>query len=198
MGVVSFPSPSTTLLLSRISLLSLLAPGCCLSALMTCSLNQVAAEIRGVLDLVEEVLSTFGFSKYEINLSTRPEKSVGEYHSGWEGAVLMTGACYLCAHWPPINRRRWSCDLLSVWPLATEEYVLSSDICESLPSGDEAFWKIAEDSLVDALGSKGWAYKVDAGGGAFYGPKIDIKIQDAIGRKWQCSTIQAGPCCCPL
>ena len=52
---------------------------------MTCSLNQVAAEIRGVLDLVEEVLSTFGFSKYEINLSTRPEKSVGEYHSGWEG-----------------------------------------------------------------------------------------------------------------
>ena len=49
---------------------------------------------------------------------------------------------------------------------------------------------------MDALGGKGWAYKVDAGGGAFYGPKIDIKIQDAIGRKWQCSTIQAGPSCC--
>ncbi len=43
---------------------------------------------------------------------------------------------------------------------------------------------------MQALDSKGWAYKVDAGGGAFYGPKIDIKIQDAIGRKWQCSTIQ--------
>ena len=51
--------------------------------------------------------------------------------------------------------------------------------CHSLhsPLGDEAFWKIAEDALVEALGSKGWAYKVDAGGGAFYGPKIDIKIQ---------------------
>ena len=40
--------------------------------------SQVSAEILGVLDLVEEVLSTFGFSKYEVNLSTRPEKSVGE------------------------------------------------------------------------------------------------------------------------
>ena len=38
---------------------------------------QVSGEIRGVLDLVEEVLSTFGFTKYEVNLSTRPEKSVG-------------------------------------------------------------------------------------------------------------------------
>eukprot|EP00195_Chlamydomonas_chlamydogama_P015299 CAMPEP_0202893366 /NCGR_PEP_ID=MMETSP1392-20130828/2946_1 /ASSEMBLY_ACC=CAM_ASM_000868 /TAXON_ID=225041 /ORGANISM="Chlamydomonas chlamydogama, Strain SAG 11-48b" /LENGTH=674 /DNA_ID=CAMNT_0049577671 /DNA_START=104 /DNA_END=2128 /DNA_ORIENTATION=- len=97
-----------------------------------CLPDQVATEIRGVLDLVEEVLSTFGFSKYEINLSTRPEKSVG----------------------------------------------------------DENFWAIAEGALVEALKSKGWDYAVDAGGGAFYGPKIDIKIQDAIGRKWQCSTIQ--------
>ena len=44
-------------------------------------------------------------------------------------------------------------------------------------AGDEAFWKVAEDALVHALGSKGWKYKVDEGGGAFYGPKIDIKIQ---------------------
>lgn len=41
-----------------------------------------------------------------------------------------------------------------------------------------------------ALERKGWAYEVDEGGGAFYGPKIDIKINDAIGRTWQCSTIQ--------
>jgi len=40
------------------------------------------------------------------------------------------------------------------------------------------------------LNRKGWAYQVDEGGGAFYGPKIDIKIRDAIGRKWQCSTVQ--------
>ena len=37
---------------------------------------------------------------------------------------------------------------------------------------------------------QGWPFVVDEGGGAFYGPKIDIKIQDVLGRKWQCSTIQ--------
>ena len=37
---------------------------------------------------------------------------------------------------------------------------------------------------------QGWGYTEDAGGGAFYGPKIDIKVRDAIGRKWQCSTVQ--------
>jgi len=85
-----------------------------------------------VLDLTEEVLSKFGFTEYEINLSTRPEKSVG-----------------------------------------------SDDI-----------WDKATDALVGALGRKGWEYTVDEGGGAFYGPKIDVKIRDAIGRMWQCSTIQ--------
>lgn len=50
---------------------------------------------------------------------------------------------------------------------------------------------LSQQALVEALGDKGWAYEVDDGGGAFYGPKIDIKIEDAIGRKWQCSTIQA-------
>jgi threonyl-tRNA synthetase len=48
-----------------------------------CLPHQIASEIRGVLDLVEEVLSTFGFTKYEINLSTRPEKSVGEWQCTW-------------------------------------------------------------------------------------------------------------------
>ncbi|KAG2486564.1 hypothetical protein HYH03_014734 [Edaphochlamys debaryana] len=97
-----------------------------------CLPNQITSEIKGVLDLVEEILGTFGFNDYEVNLSTRPEKSVG----------------------------------------------------------DDAIWHTAESALVEALGEKGWAYQVDAGGGAFYGPKIDIKIRDAIGRKWQCSTIQ--------
>ena len=46
------------------------------------------------------------------------------------------------------------------------------------------------EALKNALTRKGWDYSVDEGGGAFYGSKIDIKIQDAIGRKWQCSTIQ--------
>jgi threonyl-tRNA synthetase len=97
-----------------------------------CLPDQIAAEIRGVLDLTEEVLSTFGFTSYEVNLSTRPEKSVGE----------------------------------------------------------DAIWQTAEAALVEALAAKGWDYSVDAGGGAFYGPKIDVKIKDALGRRWQCSTIQ--------
>jgi threonyl-tRNA synthetase len=97
-----------------------------------CLPDQVAQEILGVLNLTEKILSDFGFPEYEINLSTRPAKSVG-----------------------------------------TDE-----------------IWQLATDALVEALNAKGWDYKTDEGGGAFYGPKIDIKIQDAIGRLWQCSTIQ--------
>jgi threonyl-tRNA synthetase len=56
--------------------------------------------------------------------------------------------------------------------------------------GSDEIWDKATAALKDALGKKGWAYQVDEGGGAFYGPKIDIKIKDAIGRLWQCSTVQ--------
>jgi threonyl-tRNA synthetase len=56
--------------------------------------------------------------------------------------------------------------------------------------GSEAIWTQATEALQSALDKKGLAYAVDEGGGAFYGPKIDIKIEDAIGRKWQCSTVQ--------
>lgn len=56
--------------------------------------------------------------------------------------------------------------------------------------GEAAAWDAAEDALRTALNAKGWPYSVDEGGGAFYGPKIDIKICDALGRRWQCSTIQ--------
>lgn len=97
-----------------------------------CLEDQIKDEIRGVLDLTEEILSRFGFDKYEVNLSTRPEKSVG----------------------------------------------------------DDDIWEKATSALKDALDDKGWSYEVDEGGGAFYGPKIDLKIEDALGRKWQCSTIQ--------
>ena len=97
-----------------------------------CLPEQVSQEILGVLNLTEMILSDFGFTQYEVNLSTRPAKSVG-----------------------------------------------SDDI-----------WQLATDALVQALDDKGWDYITDEGGGAFYGPKIDIKIKDAIGRQWQCSTIQ--------
>ncbi|KHG13628.1 Threonine--tRNA ligase [Gossypium arboreum] len=98
-----------------------------------CLEDQIKHEIRGVLDLTEEILLQFGFSKYEVNLSTRPEKAVG----------------------------------------------------------DDDIWEKATVALKDALDDKGWSYQIDEGGGAFYGPKIDLKIEDALGRKWQCSTIQA-------
>lgn len=97
-----------------------------------CLPEQLAEEIRRVLDLTESILGRFGFTEYEIMLSTRPEKSVG-----------------------------------------------SDDI-----------WERATESLREALALKGWDYSIDEGGGAFYGPKIDLKIKDAIGRLWQCSTIQ--------
>jgi len=97
-----------------------------------CLPEQVAEEILGVLNLTEQILSDFGFRDYEVNLSTRPDKSVG----------------------------------------------------------DDQVWELATQALKEALQTKDWAYKEDVGGGAFYGPKIDIKIRDAIGRLWQCSTIQ--------
>ena len=97
-----------------------------------CLPEQISDEILRVLNLTERILSTFDFRSYEIHLSTRPEKSIGE----------------------------------------------------------DAVWELATAGLVEALERKGWAYKVDEGGGAFYGPKIDLKIEDAIGRMWQCSTIQ--------
>jgi threonyl-tRNA synthetase len=97
-----------------------------------CLPEQISDEILRILDLTEQILSTFDFRHYEINLSTRPEKSIGE----------------------------------------------------------DAVWELATQGLIEALNRKGWAYKIDEGGGAFYGPKIDLKIEDAIGRMWQCSTIQ--------
>ena len=56
--------------------------------------------------------------------------------------------------------------------------------------GDEESWKKAGESLKNAIEKEGLDYEIDAGGGAFYGPKIDLKIKDALGREWQMTTIQ--------
>jgi len=56
--------------------------------------------------------------------------------------------------------------------------------------GDDERWEAATTALRAAMEKTGLPYEVDEGGGAFYGPKIDIKISDALGREWQCSTIQ--------
>ncbi len=56
--------------------------------------------------------------------------------------------------------------------------------------GDDAMWDAATKALVKAVEKEGLLYDVDEGGGAFYGPKIDLKIKDAVGREWQLSTVQ--------
>jgi threonyl-tRNA synthetase len=94
--------------------------------------EQIEDEIFDLMDLTDFVLKrTFGF-EYRIDLSTRPEKKIG----------------------------------------------------------DDAMWDQAEDALRRALDRMGVTYGIDEGGGAFYGPKIDIKLKDAIGREWQGTTIQ--------
>lgn len=96
-----------------------------------CMPEQVESEILGVLDFVAEVMAIFGFD-YEVELSTRPEKSIG-----------------------------------------TDEE-----------------WELATNALIGALKTKGLPFQVCEGEGAFYGPKIDIKLKDALQRRWQCATIQ--------
>ncbi|MEA3417882.1 MAG: threonine--tRNA ligase [Campylobacterota bacterium] len=56
--------------------------------------------------------------------------------------------------------------------------------------GDDDVWELATEGLKEALTENNLPFSIDEGGGAFYGPKIDIKITDALGRKWQCGTIQ--------
>lgn len=96
-----------------------------------CTKDQVVDEVVAILDLVDHIMSTFGF-EYEAEISTRPEKSIG-----------------------------------------TDE-----------------MWEHATNSLKEACERHNLAYEINEGDGAFYGPKIDIKVKDAIGRTWQCSTVQ--------
>jgi threonyl-tRNA synthetase len=56
--------------------------------------------------------------------------------------------------------------------------------------GSDEMWEFAENSLKEACARRELAYEINEGDGAFYGPKIDIKVKDAIGRTWQCSTVQ--------
>ncbi len=97
-----------------------------------CRPDQIEAEILKVLDFSTSVFSAFGFTEYDIYLSTRPEKYVGSLER----------------------------------------------------------WEQATAALEGALKQKGLPYQVDPGEGVFYGPKIDMKIKDALGRAWQCATIQ--------
>jgi len=70
------------------------------------------------------------------------------------------------------------------------EYELEVSTRPDKAIGDESIWETATQGLKDALDENGISYGIDEGGGAFYGPKIDIKIKDSLKRKWQCGTIQ--------
>ncbi len=96
-----------------------------------CMPEQLDAEIKGVIAFVNDVMGIFGFD-YEMELSTRPEKSIG-----------------------------------------TDED-----------------WDRATKALLAALEDSGRPFEINEGDGAFYGPKIDIKLRDALDRRWQCATIQ--------
>jgi len=97
-----------------------------------CTPEQVEEEIKRVLDFSLDMLEAFGFREFDLYVSTRPEKYVG----------------------------------------------------------DPAQWDKATEALKRAVESRGLDYEVKEGEGAFYGPKIDIDIKDALGRAWQCTTIQ--------
>jgi len=75
-------------------------------------------------------------------------------------------------------------------PFEFKEYDIYLSTRPAKAIGEEADWEKAENGLRRALDILKLKYSVDEGGGAFYGPKIDIKIKDALGRSWQCSTIQ--------
>ena len=96
-----------------------------------CTKDQVVDEVVAILELVDYIMGTFGFT-YEAEISTRPDKSIGT----------------------------------------------------------DDMWEHATESLKKACARRGLAYDINEGDGAFYGPKIDIKVKDAIGRTWQCSTVQ--------
>ncbi len=70
------------------------------------------------------------------------------------------------------------------------EYEMEISTKPTKAVGDDEVWEIATNALKNALDEKGFKYGIDEGGGAFYGPKIDIKITDALKRKWQCGTVQ--------
>lgn len=96
-----------------------------------CMPSQIKEQVLEILAFVDHLMKLFDFS-YEMEISTKPEKAIGE----------------------------------------------------------DEIWEVATKALKEALDEQGLKYGIDEGGGAFYGPKIDIKITDALKRKWQCGTIQ--------
>lgn len=83
---------------------------------------------------------------------------------------------------------RFAMEMLSTFGFSEYEARLSTRPEKFI--GDRGSWERATESLRNALESSGISYEIDEGGGAFYGPKIDIGLKDSMGRDWQCTTIQ--------
>jgi threonyl-tRNA synthetase len=83
---------------------------------------------------------------------------------------------------------RFSLNLWKVFGFKDIKAYLATKPAESV--GEESRWDQALESLREAVNAEGLEYEIDEGGGAFYGPKIDLKIKDALGREWQMTTIQ--------
>jgi len=84
----------------------------------------------------------------------------------------------------------FSMNMLEAFGFKEFDIYLSTRPHEGKAVGEPERWQQAEAALRAALDERGLPYSVDEGGGAFYGPKIDIKVKDLLGRSWQCSTIQ--------
>ncbi|MBU0492499.1 MAG: threonine--tRNA ligase [Chloroflexi bacterium] len=84
----------------------------------------------------------------------------------------------------------FSMDMLEAFGFQEFDIYLATRPREGKAVGEPARWEQAQAALRRALDARGLPYAVDEGGGAFYGPKIDIKVKDALGRAWQCTTIQ--------
>jgi len=97
-----------------------------------CTEEQIADEVADICEAIDELYARFGFEDVRVELSTRPEKSMGS----------------------------------------------------------EEQWEKAEAALKEALDRQGREYEINPGDGAFYGPKIDFHVTDALGRSWQCGTCQ--------
>jgi len=78
----------------------------------------------------------------------------------------------------------------SVMKLFNFEYTMEVATKPEKAIGDDDVWELATQGIKDALTENNLPFDIDEGGGAFYGPKIDVKITDALGRKWQCGTVQ--------
>jgi len=84
----------------------------------------------------------------------------------------------------------FSLGMLEAFGFETFDIYLSTRPHEGKAVGEPERWQQAEAALREALEERGLPYQIDEGGGAFYGPKIDIKVKDMLGRSWQCTTIQ--------